>query len=184
MPSTGPVEQANAVRATPGSRRSASAAKLRNVLSGLIANGSLATSLSRLDLQDLVRLDRDWPVWAREDQLPPPLEASGHAWRVWLILGGRGAGKTRAGAEWVRAKALGRAGQKDRPAQRIALIGETMSEARRVMVECVSGILAVHAEDECPEFKASKMQLVWPQPCNPAAWPPVRAAQGLAVNRS
>ncbi len=132
-------------------------------MSGLIANGSLARSLSKLNLEDLIRLDHDWPVWAREDQLAPPFNADGSAWRAWLILGGRGAGKTRAGAEWVRAKALGRTRQQERPAQRIALIGETMAEARRVMVEGVSGILAVHAEHERPEFKASRMQLVWPE---------------------
>ena len=132
-------------------------------MSGLIANGSLATSLSKLSLEDLIRLDRDWQVWAREDQIAPPFKADGTAWRVWLILGGRGAGKTRAGAEWVRAKALGCMRHQERPAQRIALIGETMAEARRVMVEGVSGILAVHAEHERPEFKTSKMQLVWPE---------------------
>ena len=49
----------------------------------------------------------DWPLWARDDQLPPAATERGEPWRVWLILGGRGAGKTRAGAEWVRAKALG-----------------------------------------------------------------------------
>ncbi|NJM34787.1 MAG: ATP-binding protein, partial [Rhodomicrobium sp.] len=43
----------------------------------------------------------DWQLWARDDQLPPPLSQSGGLWTTWLILGGRGAGKTRAGAEWV-----------------------------------------------------------------------------------
>ena len=47
---------------------------------------------------------RDWEIWARDDQLPP----TDHKWRTWLILGGRGAGKTRAGAERVRGQALGR----------------------------------------------------------------------------
>ena len=69
--------------------------------------------------------------------------AGGKSWRTWLILGGRGAGKTRAGAEWVRAKVLGQdwAGE---PAGRIALIADTLDDARQVMVEGVSGLLAVH----------------------------------------
>ena len=48
----------------------------------------------------------DWQIWARDTQLPP-LSTPGHPWRTWLFLGGRGAGKTRAGAEWVRAIATG-----------------------------------------------------------------------------
>lgn len=59
----------------------------------------------------------DWPLWARDDQLPP----AGN-WKTWLILGGRGAGKTRAGAEWVRGTALGLP-EFGAPAKHIALIG-------------------------------------------------------------
>jgi len=81
---------------------------------------------------------------------------------VWLILGGRGAGKTRAGAEWVRAKALGLAPMADAPAKRIALVGETLAEVRRVMVEGVSGLLAVHEAGERPLFEPTKLQLTWP----------------------
>jgi hypothetical protein len=64
----------------------------------------------------------DWWLWARDDQLPPAAD-----WTTWLMMGGRGAGKTRAGAEWVRALALGLpfAGP---PAGRIALVGETLAE--------------------------------------------------------
>lgn len=104
----------------------------------------------------------DWQVWARDDQLPPARTEAGEAWRVWVILGGRGAGKTRAGAEWVRAKALGIAPVAERPTERIALVGETMGDVRRVMIEGVSGVLAVHAGDERPRLEISKGQLVWP----------------------
>ncbi|MGI9422766.1 MAG: DNA-packaging protein [Hyphomicrobiaceae bacterium] len=105
----------------------------------------------------------DWEVWARDDQLPPPDESTdGQSWRTWLVLGGRGAGKTRAGAEWVRAQALGRAPFAQQPCLRIALIGETMHDARSVMVEGVSGLMAVHPQAECPQFEPSKAQLVWP----------------------
>jgi phage terminase large subunit-like protein len=88
---------------------------------------------------------------------------TGRAWRHWLVLGGRGAGKTRTGAEWVRAKALGHeAAGGGEIAARIALVGETLAEVRRVMIEGVSGLLAIHAAEERPRFEASKMQLVWP----------------------
>src|SRR5690606_38099144 len=75
-----------------------------------------------------------WYLWGHEMQQPPEGD-----WTTWLMLGGRGAGKTRAGAEWVRALADG-----ERPVSPIALVGETMSEARAIMVEGVSGILSVH----------------------------------------
>jgi len=72
------------------------------------------------------------------------------AWRTWLILGGRGAGKTRAGAEWIKAQALGVAPLAQRPPRRMALVGETLRDARRVMVEGVSGLLAIHAPEDRP----------------------------------
>jgi phage terminase large subunit-like protein len=103
-------------------------------------------------------LIRSWPVWARPDQLPP----EGPAWTTWLILGGRGAGKTRAGAEWVRGRALGIAPFAGKPAERIALIGETQAEVREVMVEGVTGLLAIHARAERPRFEVSRRRLVWP----------------------
>ena len=124
-------------------------------------NGWPSRALAELSDHDVARLYYEWLVWAREDQLPPAALASGSPWRVWLVLGGRGAGKTRTGAEWVRAKALGLAPVEE-PAARIALVGETLGEVRRVMIEGVSGLLAVHAPHERPRFEASKMQLVWP----------------------
>jgi len=102
----------------------------------------------------------DWEVWARDDQLPPG--KSDLTWRTWLILGGRGAGKTRTGAEWIRALALGKAPFARLPARRIALIGETLHDIRSVMVEGISGLLAIHPAHERPIFGPSKAQLVWP----------------------
>ena len=93
----------------------------------------------------------DWALWAREDQLPPK-----SCWTTWLIQGGRGAGKTRAGAEWVRSIAL------KHDAARIALIGETLSDVRSIMIEGVSGLLNVHAAHERPVFEPSKKQIIWP----------------------
>ena len=111
-----------------------------------------------LDQTTLETLLHDWEVWARDDQLPP-MDAD---WRTWLILGGRGAGKTRSGAEWVRAQALGLAPFASEPVARIALVGETYHDARAVMVEGVSGLLAVHREAERPTYYASRGELVWP----------------------
>ncbi len=104
----------------------------------------------------------DWEIWARQDQLPPAAAPNGRPWSTWLVLGGRGAGKTRAGAEWVRGLALGRAPFTERPVGRIALVAETMADVREVMVEGVSGLLSVHADGERPLYEASRRRLVWP----------------------
>jgi len=103
-----------------------------------------------------------WLVWAHEHQMPPLAKDGSHGWRTWVILGGRGAGKTRAGAEWVRAQALGQEPLAASIATRIALVGETMEQARAVMVEGVSGLLDIHAPDERPFYEPSKHQLTWP----------------------
>lgn len=117
--------------------------------------------LASLDDADLAFVLDDWQVWARDDQLPPEA-TEGEPWRVWLILGGRGAGKTRTGAEWVKAKALGAEPMAHEPARRIALVGETMGDVRRVMIEGESGLLAIHREGERPRYEVSKGELVWP----------------------
>ena len=95
----------------------------------------LSETLTPAQVQHLMK---DWRLWARWDQLPPQPES----WQSWLILGGRGAGKTRAGAEWLRARALGLWGQK---AERLAIIGPSLQEARAVMIEGQSGLLSCHA---------------------------------------
>jgi len=71
-----------------------------------------------------------WPYYARDEQLPPPGD-----WRIWLFLGGRGAGKTRSGAEWI-AEGVG-----EGTMHHIGLIGATHNDARAVMIEGVSGLL-------------------------------------------
>ncbi len=103
----------------------------------------------------------DWQIWARDDQLPPLHAAPDQPWRTWLLLGGRGSGKTRAGAEWVRAVALG-LWPGEPAAARIALVGPTQQHVRAVMVEGVSGLLAVHPPGQRPVLEISKGQLVWP----------------------
>lgn len=100
-------------------------------------------------------------MWARKDQLPPRIAEDQEAWRVWLILGGRGAGKTRAGAEWITAKALGRTLDGMAPARRIALVGETLGDVRRVMIEGISGLMSVGRACDRPHFEPSKGQLTF-----------------------
>ncbi|MFM2301722.1 MAG: hypothetical protein RLZZ84_1458 [Pseudomonadota bacterium] len=92
-----------------------------------------------------------WQLWARRDQLPPAGD-----WRTWLIMAGRGFGKTRAGAEWVRTLAAAE------PAARIALVGASLGEARAVMVEGESGVLAVCPPRSRPLFEPSLRRLSWP----------------------
>ena len=76
-------------------------------------------------------------------------------------MGGRGAGKTRTGAEWVRGLALGEPDFSAAPVGRIALIAETAADARDVMVEGVSGILSVHKNFERPDWQPSRRRLEW-----------------------
>ena len=88
--------------------------------------------ISALAPDEAERLVHAWPLWARQAQLPPP-----GPWRVWLLMAGRGFGKTRAGAEWVRHLAeTGQSGS-------IALVGDTADDVRQVMVEGPSGLLCV-----------------------------------------
>ena len=93
---------------------------------------------------DFVRFSHDFEPFSHAHQLPPPVAPDGKHWTTWRLLGGRGAGKTRAGAEWVRGVALGIAPFATAPTSPIALVGETEHDAREVMVEGVSGLMSVH----------------------------------------
>ncbi|WP_224007574.1 terminase family protein [Aureimonas sp. SA4125] len=96
-----------------------------------------------------------WPLVARPAQLPPPGD-----WRQWLILGGRGSGKTRAGAEWVRAMVEGVLPAATRVHARIALVAETLADAREVMIEGESGLRANVAGPR-PVYEATRRRLVF-----------------------
>nr|WP_321458536.1 terminase family protein [uncultured Cohaesibacter sp.] len=121
------------------------------------SNKDLQTSfLAGLSHSELQRLFYDWELWARPDQLPPSSD-----WITWLVLGGRGAGKTRTGAEWIKAIVQGRAPFAEQPYGRIALIGETLQDARDVMVEGVSGLLAIHSKSDRPTWLSSRRRLEW-----------------------
>ncbi len=95
--------------------------------------------------------------WALPHQLPPRGE-----WKTWVIMGGRGAGKTRAGAEWVRAQVEGAGPEDTGRARRVALVGETVDQVRDVMVLGDSGIIACSPPDRRPEWQATRQQLMWP----------------------
>ena len=96
----------------------------------------------------------NWKIFSHTYQTPPALAPNGKPWHTWLMIGGRGAGKTRAGAEWVRAQALGLPPFATEKAARIALVGETEHDVREVMIEGVSGLLAVHGWHERPGVAA------------------------------
>jgi phage terminase large subunit-like protein len=115
--------------------------------------------LATCKADELHQLNALWPVFARTDQLPPPLDGT---WTNWLLLGGRGAGKTRAGAEWIHAVVQGRSGFTRAPLGRIALVGETFADVREVMVGGVSGLAAIAAREDRPKFLASRNRLEWP----------------------
>jgi phage terminase large subunit-like protein len=105
------------------------------------------------------QLPYDWRCWARPEQLQPgELGASSERddWDVWLLLAGRGFGKTRVGAEWVRKLA------QERPGCRIALIGRTAADVRTTMLEGPSGLLEISPPDFRPYHEPSKCKVIWP----------------------
>ncbi len=110
-----------------------------------------AAMLAAMDQRQHRALRHHWRLWAHAGQLPPEGD-----WLGWLILAGRGFGKTRAGAEWVRQIA------ESDPQARIALVGASLGEARGVMVEGESGLLALAPRGQRPRFEPSKRQLRWP----------------------
>ena len=108
---------------------------------------------------ELLKLDADFESWAHDNQRPP----NGEGWRVWLMMAGRGFGKTRAGSEWIYGLASGK------PGARIALVGATIHEARNVMVEGVSGLLRV--------AKLRGGRLTWEPSLGRLRWPNGSEAQ-------
>ena len=104
--------------------------------------------LKGLSHDDAVLLARRWSFWAREEQLPPD-----GRWRIWLFLGGRGAGKTRAGAEWIAN------GVCHGTMRRIGLVGATFADVRSIMIEGQSGLLSVSPS---AAFEPSNRRVLWP----------------------
>ena len=108
-----------------------------------------ARVLAVLDHKASSELFHDWEFWARPDQSPPPGD-----WIYWLILAGRGAGKTRAGAEavrqWIRSFAI------------VNLIGATHDDVRDIMVLGESGLLGICPPGERPHYARASARLSWP----------------------
>jgi phage terminase large subunit-like protein len=95
----------------------------------------------------------DWSVWGRPEQQAPPGD-----WNIWAYIAGRGAGKTRTAAEWVREEAkYTTTGQR-----RFALVARTAADVRDVIVEGESGIINVTPPSERPLYEPSKRRLTWP----------------------
>lgn len=116
------------------------------------ASGSVARQcLSGLSDEEAAVALYDWGFWARPAQHTPPGD-----WRVWLLLAGRGFGKTRTGAEWVRSRV------ETGVASRIALVAPTPADARDVMVQGESGLVETAPPWNRPVFEPSKRRVTWP----------------------
>ena len=133
--------------------------ELRSAAEWIVSEGPDAQEefLDALTEGELLALPWLFEFWAMEHQLPPEGD-----WRAWVILGGRGAGKTRAGAEWVRAQVEGSRPLDPGRCERLALIGETVDQVREVMIFGESGIMACSPPDRRPEWQATRKRLVWP----------------------
>ncbi len=101
--------------------------------------------------EEIEALAHDWrELLARDDQLPPPGD-----WTTWLLLAGRGFGKTRTAAEWVRMQV------EDKTASRIALVGPTAADVRDTMIEGESGLLAIFPPHQRPVYEPSKRRVTF-----------------------
>lgn len=121
------------------------------VLAALRRYPEAAGAMADVGADALQELPHEWKFWARPAQMAPAW-----CWSTWLILAGRGFGKTRAGAEYVRGWA-----ERD-GAARIALIGATHADVRGVMVEGESGLIAIAPPERRPVYEVSRRRLVWP----------------------
>lgn len=131
---------------------SPSASPDRSLAERLAANpAALAEFTAGLTEDESRALEWDWSFWARPKQIAPPGD-----WRTWLILAGRGFGKTRTAAQWVQGEA--ESGRR----RRLAIVTATAGDARDVMVEGESGILAVSPPWCRPKYEPSKRRLTWP----------------------
>lgn len=107
--------------------------------------------LAQLDPSVVANLKYSWKFWARPNQLPPPGD-----WNTWLVMAGRGFGKTRLGSEWIREVA------NNFPGCRIALVGETAADVRDVMVLGDSGLLACDPTLTDKSWSPTNRCLTWP----------------------
>jgi len=124
-----------------------------SVLAEPVPGESLAkwTARSGIELSDaeLAALRYDWRFWGRPEQFEPPGD-----WLTWLVCAGRGFGKTRIGAEWVRE-------QVEAGVERIALVGPTAADVRDTMIRGKSGLLAVFPPHQRPKYEPSKRRITF-----------------------
>jgi phage terminase large subunit-like protein len=128
-----------------------------------LPSDDLTTALNELSDDDALQLIYDWPTWARPNQLPPTDEERAAAglppWMIWLLLGGRGMGKTRTGAEtiinWIEEASYG-------DPIRVALVGQTSADVRDVMLQGESGILTLSPPWNKPTYEPSRRRVTWP----------------------
>jgi hypothetical protein len=111
----------------------------------------VAAFLRQTSERELEAIEHDWGWWGRPNQQPPKGD-----WRTWLLLAGRGFGKTRSGAECVRDQVI------HHRRRRIALVAPTAADARDVMVEGESGMLAIGPPQQRPRYEPTKRRLTWP----------------------
>ena len=144
------LAELNSTYATPEKR------SIADLLCSL-PRAELESFLNSLTHNALMSMPWLFDLWAHPHQIAPDGD-----WKTWVILGGRGAGKTRAGAEWVRTKVEGATARDLGQVRRVALVAETLDQARDVMVFGESGILACSPPDRRPEWQATRKRLVWP----------------------
>ena len=123
--------------------------------------GLIEAMLAEMPLRPWLRFNSDFIALAHRHQEPPAHANNGGPWTTWLMLGGRGAGKTRAGAEWVRALALGLSPYAAQRVPHIALVGETWRDVREVMIEGPSGLLRLSPRRQRPQWMPSRRRLEW-----------------------
>jgi phage terminase large subunit-like protein len=109
------------------------------------------TWLSSLSSDEVQALPFEWRFWARPKQIAPAGD-----WRFWIVKAGRGFGKTRTGAEWVREKI------ESGKCRRIALVSDTAADVRDVMVEGPSGLINIAPPWNKPLYEPSKRRVTWP----------------------
>lgn len=122
--------------------------------------------LASLGEAEQAELRWHWNFWCRPNQKAPigNSKSTDNDWNTWLVLAGRGFGKTRMGSEWIRENVTGSSPLSPPPSgwKRIALVAETAADARDVMVLGDSGILACHPKDFRPEWSPTNRRLTWP----------------------
>lgn len=131
----------------------------KSLLGAALANSDLETVLSVFAPEERAAIQYDWNLWARPEQIEPgtPLASSQRKdWFIWMMMAGRGGGKTRGGAEWVIKTA------RDNPGCRIAMIARTAADVRTTMLEGPSGIMSVSPPWFYPIHEPSKCKLTWP----------------------